>query len=425
MLARVYRRETADSGSTPLTMDIADIVSTDFVQLPPEATVSALAGKFEDPTLVGVVVYGDEYEGIVTRRQLTGSHHQPNETLRSLVWQVPQLDPEEDVRTVAQLMIDARAQLLPVFEGETLIGVVTADDLLNRVQSYLDVATVADAATGDLVTLDPTATFGDALHTFREQQIAHLPVVEGNRAMGIVSLYDVTDLTVRSVAKSQGGDPGGQKSVGGPMSASTGLAGRGGFGAREGDNDRLLDLPIRDVMTEPVRTINPAETLDTAVVEMSEIDASSLIVTTDGETNGILTKTDILDALTWDAGGNRPVQVYGTDLIDDLTYSDIVAMIDTFDDRDHGMNVLDAKVHLHEHDESLRGTPLLLARIRLHTDSGLFIASGEGYGASHAITEARDALERQIRDQKTYEQSMKPPDEEFWNRRFGWLLEGD
>ncbi|MBS3760905.1 CBS domain-containing protein [Halodesulfurarchaeum sp.] len=406
-------------------MDIADILSTDFVQLPPDATVSALAGKFEDPTLVGVVVYGDQYKGIVTRRQLTGSHHQPNETLRSLVWQVPHLDPEEDVRTVAQLMIDAHAQLLPVFEGESLIGVVTADDLLKRVQSYLDVATVEDAATTDLVTLDPTATFGDALHTFREQQIAHLPVVTGDQAVGIVSLSDVTDLTVRSVAKSQGGDPGGRKSVGGPMSASSGRAGRGGFGAREGDNTRLLDLPIRDVMTEPVRTISPEATLDTAVATMSEIDASSLIVTRDEDTNGILTKTDILDALTWDAGGNRPVQVYGTDLIDDLTYEDIVGMIENFDDRDHRMNVLDAKVHLQEHTERLRGTPLLLARIRLHTDSGLFIASGEGYGASHAINNARDTVERQIRKQKTYGQSKKPPDEEFWERRFGWLLEGD
>ena len=405
-------------------MDIADIVSTDFVQLPPDATVSALAGKFEDPSLVGVIVYGDQYEGIVTRRQLTSSHHQPNETLRSLVWQVPRLDPEEDLRAVAQSMIDAHTKLLPVFEGEdALLGVVTADDLLAAVQPYLDGVTVEDVATTELVTLDPAATFGDVLHTFRDQQIAHLPVVAEDRAIGIVSLYDVTDLTVRSVTKSQGGDPGGQNTGGGGMPGGSGLKGRGGFGAREGDRTRLLDLPIRDVMTSPVRTIGPDATLDSAVEEMREIEASSLIVTTDGKPSGILTKTDILDALTWDAGGNRPVQVYGTDLIDDLSYEDIVAMIETFDDRDHGMSVLDAKVHLHEHDETLRGTPLLLARIRLHTDSGLFIASGEGYGASHALNEARDTLERQIIDKKTYGQSKKHPDEAFWERRFGWLLE--
>jgi len=33
-------------------------------------------------------------------------------------------------------------------------------------------------------------------------------------------------------------------------------------------------------------------------------------------------------------------------------------------------------------------------------------------------------LERQIRDRKTYGESKKPPSEEFWEKRFGWMLEG-
>jgi len=144
----------------------------------------------------------------------------------------------------------------------------------------------------------------------------------------------------------------------------------------------MLDLPVRDIMVSPVRTIRPDETLDVAVDEMFEIDASSLVVTENGAPHGIVTKTDVLDSLTWEAGGTRGVQVYGTDLIDDVAYDEIVAMVEKFDDRDHGMNVLDARVHLHEHDETRRGAPLLLARIRLHTDRGLYIASGEGYGAS-------------------------------------------
>jgi ribosome-associated translation inhibitor RaiA len=113
----------------------------------------------------------------------------------------------------------------------------------------------------------------------------------------------------------------------------------------------------------------------------------------------------------------------GIDLLDDMTYEEVTEMVDKFDGMDSGLNVLDAKVHLHEHDEKLRGTPLLLARIRLYTDRGLVMASGEGYGASHAIHEARDTLERRIRDDKTYARSKKHPDQEFWEKRFGWWLE--
>lgn len=177
-------------------------------------------------------------------------------------------------------------------------------------------------------------------------------------------------------------------------------------------------------MVSPVRTIHSGQTLDVAVEEMFEIGGSSLVVVSDEDRPmGIVTKTDILESLTWGAEGNRAVQLYGSDLMDDITYDEIVAMIDKFDDVDSDMSVLDAKIHLHEHDEKLRGTPLLLARIRLATDRGLFIAKGEGYGASHAIHEARDVLERRIRDDKTYGQSKKHPDEEFWEKRFGWWLE--
>jgi len=404
-------------------MNIENIVSTDFVEFTPDTTVSKLVGTFADSDNEGVVVRGDAFEGVVTRRQLASSHRQPNEKIGSLVWHVPQLAPDEDIRKVAQLMIDSDSQLLPVFEGRDLTGVVTADAILEKVTPYLDAATVAEAHSADLITLDPDSTIGEALNRFREHRITHLPVVENDSPVGVLSLYDVTTMTVRAEVQSQGGDAGGTDPFGGEISSSTARARRGGFGAREGESARMLDLPVQDVMSTPVRTIHPEETLDVAVEEMFEVDGSSLVVTENGSPHGIVTKTDVLDALTWEAGGNRGVQVYGTNLIDDVTYDKIISKVEKFDDRDHAMNVLDAKVHLHEHDEKRRGTPLLLARIRLHTDRGLYIGSGEGYGASHAINEASEVLERQIRDKKTYGQSKKPPTEEFWEKRFGWMLE--
>ncbi|MCU4719459.1 CBS domain-containing protein [Halapricum hydrolyticum] len=403
-------------------MDIGNIVSDDYVEFTPDTPVSKLVGTFDDPTIRGVVVQGDQFEGIVTRRQLLTSHHQPKEKVGSLVWHVPRLSPDEDVRSVARLMIDSDTRMLPVFEGDELSGVVTVDGILEAVKPFLDAATVAEAYTPDLVTLEPDSTLGRALHVFRKNRITHLPVVEDDAAVGILSLYDVTDLTVRSMQRSQGGEAGGTDSFGGNISASTGRT-HGGFGAREGELARVLDLPVRDVMMSPVRTIRPGATLEAAVEEMFAIGGSSLVVTEDGQPDGIITKTDALDSLTWEAEGNRAVQIYGADLLDDMQYEGVVALVEGLERRDDEMSLLDAKIHLHEHDEKLRGTPLLLARIRLHTDRGLYIASGEGYGASHALHEARDVLARQIRDRKTYGKSKKPPSEEFWEKRFGWLLE--
>lgn len=402
-------------------MDIANIVSDEYVAVTPDTRLSKLASEFEDKTVEGVIVQGDDFEGVVTRRQLATSHHKPNQTAGSVVWHVPRLAPDEDVRKAAQLMLDSHTQFLPVFDGSELIGVVTGDAVLEAVKPFLDAATVSDAATMDLVTLAPESSLGEALNQFREHRITHLPVFAEGSVRGILSLYDITDYTVRETTQSRGGDASGTDSYGGSVSSSAGRSRRGGFGAREGERDRVLDLPVRDLMVSPVRSINPEATLESAVEEMFAIKGSALIVT--GSPSGIITKTDILDALTWEAEGHRGVQVYGIEYLDMMSYADVVAMVDKFDDRDDQMNVFDAKVHLHEHDETLRGQSLILARIRLYTDRGLFIASGEGFGAKHALNEARDVLERQIRDRKTYGRSKKPRGDEYFEKRFGWLLE--
>ncbi len=404
-------------------MDITDTISQQFVELSPETPVSKLAGTFEDSSLKGAIVYGDEYEGVVTRRQLVTSHHPPEEKLRSLVWHVPRLTPDEDIRNVARLMVESDAHLLPVFQNQELMGVVTSDDILEAVESFLDVATVGEVCTRELITTTPEATFGQALNTFRENRITHLPVVEDGSAVGIVTLYDLTDLTVRAMNQSQAGDVDAVDSHSGSFSRSAGRSRGGGFGSREGEIARMLELPVRDLMVSPVRTISPEETVDTAVEKMFEIDGSSLVVTEEDRPTGIVTKTDILESLTWEAGGNRAVQVYGIDLLDTIDYDDIIAMIDELEHRNQEMSVHDARIHLQKHEERLRGVPLVLARVRLHTDRGLYLGTGEGYGAGHAIREVNDVLKRRIQDDKQYGKSKKPPDESFWEKRFGWSLE--
>ncbi|MFB6195026.1 MAG: CBS domain-containing protein [Haloplanus sp.] len=404
-------------------MDVSSIVSTDYTEMSSDTRIAKVAAAFEDPSCRGVVVTNDgSFEGVITRRQLVASHHSPDQKAGSSVWAVPRIGEHEDVRRVAQLMIDGDVRLLPVFDDQHLVGVVTADDLLRHVQEYLEAATVEDAASSDLVTIHPETTLGEALHEFREHRITHLPVVESESALGMLTLYDIVDLTTREVTKSQGGDTSGFDSHGG-QGTSDNYRSHGGYGAREGELERMLDLPVRDEMTTPVRTIDGEETLETAVHEMFDAEASSLVVTdADGRPTGIVTKTDVLDALTWGADGHRAVQVNGTEYIDDTTYEDIVAMIEELDGMDSQLDIHDAKIHIDQHQERQRGTPLLFVRIRLSTDRGLITASDEGYGASHALNEVRDVLKRRIREKKTYGQSKKPPDEEFWEKRFGWLL---
>jgi CBS domain-containing protein len=401
-------------------MDISEILSTKFTEFDIGTPLSKVAGAFENQELDAVVVTdGDDYRGIVTRRQLASSSNQPSAKVGSQVQHVPTVDRTENVREVARLMIGSDAKTLPVLDDDRVVGVVTGDAVLEGVRPFLDAATVGDAYTEELVSATPETTIGKALNLLREAGIAHLPVVDEDDLVGMVSLYDVIEFTTRGGTRSQGGSSSGFGGRGGGQN-------RGGFGAREGDADRMLDLPVRNLMSDRVTTVERSVPLDEVVETMFEQGISSLVVTADdsSEPVGIITKTDVIEALTWEREDKNAVQVFGLDLLEGMDYDAVSALIENTTSKYGEMSVIKASIELQEHKEQTRGVPLVLARIRLVTDRGYFTADGEGYGASHALRLAANAVERQLLKGKTYGQSKKHPDTDEQEQLYGWWLGG-
>lgn len=410
-------------------MDISGCVSTDYVEHDVKTPVSKLRGTFDDQGVrVIVVTNGGEFAGVVSQAQLLSSHHPPDETVMNLVQDPPTVQRTEDVRETARLMIENELKLLPVFDGEQFIGVVTAAGLLGMVRENLDALTVGDVATRDLFSVTPEDTLGEVIHLLREQKITRVPVLSDGDPDGLVSVYDLVDFVVRAPDREQGGDAMGGNGHDG--AGSTAFRSNQGFGERAGEQDRLLDLPVRDVMSTPVRTIEEGEALGDAVERMFEDDLSSLVVVDDdGAAGGIVTKTDALRALTWTDEDHIPVQVFDVDLLDDLTREDIAERIEAIDAKYEEMDILEVNVILHKHNERLRGVPLLLVTIRLFTDEGLFSGSGEGYGARAAFTEAaeiveKNALEKKGRDTNLHNQKTSPKREEDLDQLVRWWLDG-
>ncbi|MFC6939435.1 CBS domain-containing protein [Salinirubellus sp. GCM10025818] len=405
-------------------MDISEILSPKFTEFDVGTPLSKVAGAFENQELDAVVVTdGDEYRGVVSRRQLASSSNQPSAKVGSQAQHVPTVDRTEDVREVARLMLGSDAKTLPVLDADDRVaGVVTADAVLGAVRPFLDAVTVDDAYTTDLISVAPETTVGKALNTLREGRIAHLPVVDDGDLVGMVSLYDVIEFTTRSGSRSQGGSAGDAGHGGG------GRGGRGGGGAREGDSDRMLDLPVRNLMSDTVVTVRRSAPLDEVVGTMFERELSSLVVTADGtdEPVGIVTKTDVIEALTWERDDRNAVQVFGLDLLEGMDYDDVSALIEDVTSKYGEMSVIKASIELQEHRERNRGVPLVLARVRLVTDRGYFTADGEGYGAAHALRLAANAVERQLLKGKTYDQSKKRSATEDREREqlYGWWLGG-
>jgi len=83
---------------------------------------------------------------------------------------------------------------LPVTEGGKLVAIVTDRDIVTRVlaeERDPQSTTVGDIASSDLVTVTPDDDLNQALRKMASAQVRRLPVVEGDRIVGIVAQADV------------------------------------------------------------------------------------------------------------------------------------------------------------------------------------------------------------------------------------------
>ena len=97
------------------------------------------------------------------------------------------------VGDAAQLMRQADIGTVVVTEGGRLVGLVTDRDLVVRVLATgggPDLP-VGQACSEDLVTVSPDDDVADAARVMAEHTVRRLPVVSGDRVVGIVSLGDL------------------------------------------------------------------------------------------------------------------------------------------------------------------------------------------------------------------------------------------
>jgi CBS domain-containing protein len=118
------------------------------------------------------------------------------ESIRELMTANPRsLESGSTVMEAARLMRDQDAGLIPVVEGEKLVGTVTDRDIAIRVVAEgrsAESVTVGEIASRELVTIDPQQDLGEALRLMARHQVRRLPVVEHDGTLvGIVAQADV------------------------------------------------------------------------------------------------------------------------------------------------------------------------------------------------------------------------------------------
>ncbi|MEM2906447.1 MAG: CBS domain-containing protein [Candidatus Bathyarchaeia archaeon] len=344
--------------------------------------VSVLA---QSPEVQALIVFNPDgsFRGVLTERWIIRSRLDPRLTkVRTLTRPAPKARPEMTLSEAARLMLENGLKHLPVFEDDRLVGVVNDLAILERiVKETFGERHVEEFMTRDPVMVSEDDTIGKVISLFRSHGFSRLPVVQGMRLTGIITMHDVVAKVILPLDRERL------------------------FRESAGERAKPLSTHVKGVMTSPVITVPPETSVRRAVEEMLARRISSLVVVRDGRVAGIITKTDLLEpvARLGEAPPGVLIQVVSKLDRESLEIDRINEDLESFVKR-YG-KVLGGgglTVYLKQHRQSFKRLPLVHCRVRASSDRGQFVAFGESWGAEQALKMALNRLETQvIREKET------------------------
>jgi CBS domain-containing protein len=104
---------------------------------------------------------------------------------------------DQSVRDAARYMTDRRVGAVSVLDGTRLVGILSERDVMGRVvarQLDPDRTQVGEVMTRDLVVAQGDESHEEGLRRMKQAGCRHLPVVDGDRLVGMVSQRDLLQI---------------------------------------------------------------------------------------------------------------------------------------------------------------------------------------------------------------------------------------
>jgi CBS domain-containing protein len=101
--------------------------------------------------------------------------------------------PEDTLADVADLMVGHNIGSLVVMQDDDMVGIITERDILracSATRGPLEFLKVSERMTRCPVVASPGDEVADVMCLMTERRIRHVPVVEGGRLVGIISIGD-------------------------------------------------------------------------------------------------------------------------------------------------------------------------------------------------------------------------------------------
>ncbi len=109
--------------------------------------------------------------------------------------------PEATVFEAIQQMADKNVGALLVIAGEKLVGIISERDYTRKIAlkgKSSKQTPVREIISGQVFFVSPNHTVEECMRLMTENRVRHLPVMEGERIVGVISIGDLMNWTISS-----------------------------------------------------------------------------------------------------------------------------------------------------------------------------------------------------------------------------------
>lgn len=104
------------------------------------------------------------------------------------------IEPSATMADAVDKMVAHRCGCLVVCQGESMVGIISERDVLRAISGVsktLDKISVEERMTKNVITGTPDQNINDTMGLMTKNHVRHLPVIDGGKLAGLISIGDV------------------------------------------------------------------------------------------------------------------------------------------------------------------------------------------------------------------------------------------
>lgn len=363
-------------------MKVESIMSKDLVYVSSEDTVSKIISLIEKHYFREILIIDSKkLKGIVYSKDIAKKGiADPSKAKASSLMNpsLPTLSPNDDIENAAKTIFKSGLRALPVLEGDKVVGLVSLHDIVDFASKTKDFKqTAAESIMSVPEMITDDTDIGYVRMLMREKNISRIPVVDKNKKLkGIVTIFDL----LKAVKPKE----------------------RMGFWSMSGEKETSMGTPVSVVSNYQPMTVERDVSLAKIVDMLKKYQIDGVTIVEKQLPIGIVTEKDLLEfyVSTLEKKGIY-YQIVGLADEDDFIVSTADRMIgDTLKKLSKMYNIQSFFLHVKRYDKT--GKVKYSIRTRLLTDKGTFVSKSYAWDLRTAVDEALDRLEKIVIKEREY-----------------------